>query len=50
MAVRAEQEQPEHETDVDEALEQASAEGAVAESFDAQERLALRDRPTTRLT
>src|SRR5581483_1976789 len=36
---RAEQEQPEHETGVDEEEQQAAADGAVAEPLDAQERL-----------
>ena len=44
---RAEQEEPEHETGVDQGQQQAAADGAVAELLDAQERLggaALGDR------
>src|SRR5439155_7757251 len=36
---RAEQEQPEHETGVDQGQKEATADGAVAEPFEAQERL-----------
>ena len=36
---RAEQEQPEHEAGVDQAEQQAAADGPVAEPLDAQERL-----------